>query len=143
MEQAERRDLRKLLLKSLRENSHSYTIQELFQRFHTTTELMDVTEQQLVTIKGIGKGKARQIIAMLKLAKVLTFPNQNQHIIRSSLKTFSTYSSQTCVTIRKEHFICLFLNSKNHLIFKEVISIGTLNSSRSSQRSIPYSNKAL
>ncbi|MDU2209876.1 MAG: DNA repair protein RadC [Eubacterium sp.] len=28
---------------------------------------------------------------------------------------------------QKEHFICLFLNSKNCLIFKEIISIGSLN----------------
>uniref|UniRef100_UPI004048ACD9 JAB domain-containing protein n=1 Tax=Paenibacillus sp. FSL H3-0469 TaxID=2954506 RepID=UPI004048ACD9 len=28
---------------------------------------------------------------------------------------------------QKEHFICLFLHTKNRLIFKEVISIGSLN----------------
>lgn len=27
----------------------------------------------------------------------------------------------------KEHFICLFLNTKNRVIFKEIISIGSLN----------------
>lgn len=126
MEQVERRDLRKLLSESLRESCDSYTIQELFQRFPTTTELMDVTEQQLVAIKGIGKGQARQITAMLKLAKVLTFPNQDQPIIRSPKDVFTLLESELRYE-QKEHFICLFLNTKNHLIFKEVISIGTLN----------------
>jgi DNA repair protein RadC len=118
--------LRQLVSESLRESNNSYTIQELFQRFPTATELMDVSEQQLVSIKGIGKGKARQITAMLKLAKVLTLPDQDQHIIRSPKDVFTLLESDLRYE-QKEHFICLFLNTKNRLIFKEVISIGSLN----------------
>ncbi|WP_353615568.1 hypothetical protein [Bacillus sp. FJAT-27264] len=59
MGQVKENDLRQLVSESLRESTDSYTIQELFQRFPTATELMDVSEQQLVSIKGIGKGKAR------------------------------------------------------------------------------------
>jgi DNA repair protein RadC len=119
-------DLRQLVSESLRESNDSYTIRELFQRFPTTTELMDVSEQQLVSIKGIGKGKARQITAMLKLVKVLALPNENQHVIRSPKDVFNLLEPELRFE-QKEHFICLFLNTKNHLIFKEVISVGSLN----------------
>lgn len=57
MQQVKENDLRQLVSESLRESNDSYTIQELFERFPTATELMDVSEQQLVSIKGIGKGK--------------------------------------------------------------------------------------
>ncbi|WP_339281299.1 DNA repair protein RadC [Paenibacillus sp. FSL H8-0282] len=126
MQQIKEDDLRQLVSESLRESNDSYTIQELFERFPTVTELIDVSEQQLVTIKGIGKGKARQITAILKLAKALTLPDQDQHIIRSPKDVFTSLESDLRFE-QKEHFICLFLNTKNHLIFKEVISVGSLN----------------
>ncbi|QGG55635.1 hypothetical protein [Paenibacillus sp. B01] len=47
-------------------------IQQLFEQFPTTSELLDATEQQLTEIKGIGMCKARQVTAILKLAKALT-----------------------------------------------------------------------
>lgn len=126
MRQAMENDLRHLVSESLRESNDSYTIKELFERFPTATELMDVSEQQLVSIKGIGKGKARQITAMLKLAKVLALPNENQHVIRSPKDVYNLLEPELRFE-QKEHFICLFLNTENRLIFKEVISIGSLN----------------
>ncbi|MEK5464062.1 hypothetical protein MKY64_03575 [Paenibacillus sp. FSL R7-0210] len=69
MRQAKEHYLRQLVSESLRESNDSYTIQELFERFPTATELMDVSEQQLVSIQGIGKGKARQITAILNLQR--------------------------------------------------------------------------
>jgi DNA repair protein RadC len=75
-------ELKRLISESLREKQGSYAIQELFQRFPTTDELMDVSDQQLVTIKGIGIGKARQITSLLKLAKALTIPSITQQSIR-------------------------------------------------------------
>lgn len=126
MNQYRNEELKKLISESLRERQDSYVIQELFQQFPTTTELMDASEQQLVSIKGIGFGKARQITAMLKLAKTLTIPSHDPHIIRSPKDVFDLlepdFRYQT-----KEHFTCLFLNTKNHLIFREVVSIGSPN----------------
>ncbi|MEK5181135.1 DNA repair protein RadC [Paenibacillus odorifer] len=110
----------------LNEKEDSHIVRELLHKFPTPAELMDVSEQQLVSIKGIGKGKARQITAMLKLAKVLTLPNQNQHIIRSPKDIFHLLEPDLRYE-QKEHFFCLFLNTKNRLIFKEVISVGSLN----------------
>lgn len=119
-------DLKKLISESLRERQDSYIIQELFQQFPTTIELMDASEQQLVTIKGIGLVKAKQITAMLKLAKALTIPANDPCIIQSPKDVFNLLEPEFRYQT-KEHFTCLFLNTKNHLIFREVISIGSLN----------------
>ncbi|KAA9003921.1 DNA repair protein RadC [Paenibacillus spiritus] len=126
MRQNKENEFRQLVSESLRESNDSYTIQELFQRFPTATELIDVSEQQLVSIKGIGKGKARQITAMLKLAKIFTHPEQSNNAIRSPKDVYNLLEPELRFE-QKEHFICLFLNTKNRIIFKEVISIGSLN----------------
>ncbi|WP_052769870.1 JAB domain-containing protein [Paenibacillus sp. IHB B 3415] len=105
-------ELMNLISQTLNEQKNCSSIQQLIEKFPTTSELMDVSEQQLVSIKGIGKGKARQITAMLKLAKVLTLPDQNQHIIRNPKDVFNLLESELRYE-QKEHFICLFLNTKN------------------------------
>lgn len=119
-------ELKNLVLESLREKQDSYTIKELFEKFPTATELITATEKQLQSVKGIGKGKARQITAMLKLAKALTYPEPSNNAIRSPKDVYNLLESELRFE-QKEHFICLFLNTKNRLIFKEVISIGSLN----------------
>lgn len=81
-------ELKTLLTDSLCEKQGSYIIEELFQQFLTTAELVDVTEQELIRIKGIGKGKAGQITAMLKLAKTLTLPTCTPYTIRSPKDVF-------------------------------------------------------
>jgi len=119
-------ELKRLISESLRERPDSYLIQQLFERFKTKTELMDVSEQQLIAIKGIGESKARQITALLKLATTLTIPTQDKPIIRSPKDAFELLEPDFRY-LNKEHFICLFLNTKNRVIFKEIISIGSLN----------------
>ncbi|WP_340010970.1 DNA repair protein RadC [Paenibacillus sp. FSL H7-0690] len=120
-------ELKKLISESLRERPDSYAIQRLFQEFPTTTELMDVSEQQLMRIKGIGMGKARQLTAMLKLARLLTIPaSQEQVKIRSPKDAFELLEPDFRYST-KEYFTCLFLNTKNRVISKEIISIGSLN----------------
>ncbi|MHA7963712.1 RadC family protein [Paenibacillus sp. CAU 1782] len=119
-------NLKTLLSQSLREQQGSYTIQQIFEHFPTTTELLEVTEQQLISIKGIGRAKARQITALLHLAKIITIPNLNGSTIRTPNDVYTLLSPEL-IHLTKEHFICLCLNTKNRLIHKEIISIGTLN----------------
>ncbi|OPH60300.1 hypothetical protein BC351_17535 [Paenibacillus ferrarius] len=119
-------ELKRLISESLRERPNSYLIQQLMEQFPTTTELMNVSEQQLIAIKGIGLCKARQLTAMLKLAKALTIPAQDQYTIHSPKDVFDLLEPEFR-HLNKEHFTCLFLNTKNKVIFKEVISIGSLN----------------
>lgn len=118
-------EFKSLLADSLCEKQGSYIIEELLQRFPTTTEFIDVTEQELVKIKGIGMGKARQITAMLKLARALCTPEKERYTIRSPKDVFELLEPELRYQ-QKEHFICLFLNTKNQLIFKEIISTGKI-----------------
>lgn len=121
-------ELKSLLTYSLCEKPGSYIIEEIFTRFPTTTELLHATVEELISIKGIGTAKARQINSALKLAHMLSIPSHCSYTIRKPEDVYKLLSSEL-IHLQKEQFICLLLNTKNDVITKEVISIGSLNAS--------------
>ncbi|WP_127484295.1 RadC family protein [Paenibacillus ehimensis] len=121
-------DLKSLLAYSLREKPGSYIVEEIFQRFPTFSDLVDVTEQELLAIEGIGKAKARQIVATLKLSQIISAPTPSIKTIRSPMDVYKLLEPDFR-HLKQEQFVCLFLNTKNGVIGKEIISIGSLNAS--------------
>lgn len=106
----------------------STVMQELFTRFVSPYELLDASEMELIQIKGIGPAKARQIISTLKLARALNTPRETPYVIRKPQDVFQLMRF-TVGHRPVEEFWALPLNTKNHVISKEIISIGTLNAS--------------
>jgi DNA repair protein RadC len=121
-------ELKALLTDSLREKAGSYIIEEIFTMFPTTTELLQATVEELLSIKGIGTAKARQIISALRLAHTLAIPSHCSYTIRKPEDVYKLLSSELS-HFQKEHFVCLLLNIKNSVIAKELVSIGTLTAS--------------
>lgn len=119
-------EIKTLLTDSLREKQGSYLIDELFNHFSSVLDLIEVTEQELISVNGIGPRKARQIISILKLARVLSIPEVENSTIRSPEDAFKLLEPDYRYNT-KEYFICLYLNAKNRVIHKETISIGSLN----------------
>ncbi|BBH22609.1 UPF0758 protein [Paenibacillus baekrokdamisoli] len=119
-------ELKYLLANSIREKQDSYIIEEIFARFPTREELIEVTEQELTSIKGIGQMKARQILAALKLAQTLSISNPSTYKIRTPEDVYKLVGPELRF-LKVEHFVILLLNSKNGVIAKELISIGCLN----------------
>ncbi|AOZ92281.1 RadC family protein [Paenibacillus crassostreae] len=119
-------ELRSLLADSLREKPSSYIIDQIFSLCRTTEELIEVTEQELTSIKGIGQMKARQILAALKLAQALAATSPPICKIRSPEDVYNLIEPEFRY-LQKEHFVVILLNSKNAVIATELISIGSLN----------------
>ncbi|WP_339245689.1 DNA repair protein RadC [Paenibacillus sp. FSL R10-2796] len=119
--------LKVLLANTLYENSEGYVMEELFNRYSTLSELFDVTEHELLTIRGIGKAKSRQILSALQLARALNAPTQQVYTIRSP-KDAADLMMPELSYLQREHFVVLFLNTKNRVIGKETIAIGSLDS---------------
>ena len=84
--------------------------------------------KELQEIKGIGKAKASQIIALFEFNKRFNISKNNGISIKSAKQVYD-YISPKFVDADKEHFIILHLDSKNKIIKDEIVSIGTLNSS--------------
>lgn len=120
--------IKSLLGDALAEKPGSYIVDELFDRFPTVQELMNVTEFELMSIKGVGKVRAKQVIATLQLARRLGRPAVNiPQIIRRPQDAVDLLMPEMR-HLQQEHFVVLFLNTKNHLIGQpETLSIGSLN----------------
>ncbi|MEK4730050.1 RadC family protein [Paenibacillus sp. FSL L8-0641] len=119
--------LRTLISTFVSNRAEDHLIEELLFQFPTLTQLMNATEQQLISIKGIKHSKARQIMALLQLANTLTLPESNPYFISHPRDVYNLLGPEFRFST-KEHFICLLLNTKNRVIYKEIVSIGSLNS---------------
>ncbi|MGN7454442.1 RadC family protein [Paenibacillus pasadenensis] len=120
--------IKTLFTEVLAEREGSYVVNEIFARFPSLVDLMNVTEQELTEIKGIGRVRARQIIAVLQLARKLNEPLHSSPCIIRSPKDAADLLLPHLHYLQQEHFVVIFLNTKNHVIGQpETISIGTLN----------------
>lgn len=88
-------------------------------------------------VKGIGRDKAVTICAAIELGRRL-----KEMAVLKEYKNFNSpqavaaYMMERMRHLREEHFMVLYLNSKNKLIGLEEMSKGTLNSSAADQRSV-------
>ena len=85
-------------------------------------------QEALRKLHGVGRGKAALLVAAFELARrglqkglgvLPTIPCP-----ADAVPLLSEIRDQ-----RKEHFLCLYLNARNQVIHKEVISIGSLSAS--------------
>lgn len=75
--------LKSLIATTLREKEDGYILSEMFTLYPSIQELLDVTEEELLNIKGIGNTKAQQIIAALQLARMNPVTTEEHFRIRS------------------------------------------------------------
>ena len=90
--------------------------------------LLNATVDNLMEISGIGQAKALQISSVLALARRL-YDKQNapDNLILSAQDAITLVSDLK--NKKQEHLVCLYLNARNALLKKEIISIGTLDKS--------------
>ena len=91
-------------------------------------KLSSCSLKELQEIKGIGKAKASQIIALFALNKRHNLAKQNGKPIRSAKDVYN-YCFPKLAGTDKEHFMILHLDTRNRVVKDEIISVGTLNSS--------------
>ncbi len=87
--------------------------------------LENIRLEDLLEIKGLGKAKALQIIAVLELGNRFT---QNEKLEILSPKDIWLL----CADIKdskKEHLVAFYLDTQNRLMERQIISVGTLDSS--------------
>ena len=100
--------------------------EEILSKF-SKKKLLGLSFDQLKQIKGIGQAKACQILAAFELSKrVLKVDTSNT---KPTIQTPKDVIAQVSYlkNHKKENFVVLYLNSRNELLNKETISIGTLN----------------
>ncbi|MGG1598874.1 RadC family protein [Paenibacillus naphthalenovorans] len=91
--------------------------------------LTDMSIEQFTQIKGIGAAKALQIQAGIELGRRLARSAMNETVTIRSPQDVASVLMEDMRYLQKEHFVCLFLNTKNHVIGQETVSMGSLNAS--------------
>ena len=89
--------------------------------------LNEITIEELVSIQGIGESKAVQLLASIELGK--------RNTKASHIKQDAILSPEDCVSflsadmkhLTQEHFVVLFLDTKNYIMGQKTIFIGSLN----------------
>lgn len=120
--------LQQLLAECLRESADSCTVQTLLREFPTIQTLMNATEPDMMQIKGIGQAKARRLSAILKFVQFAQKPSGKKVIIRGSQDIY-TLIRHDLEYLTVEQFQVIGLNTRNHVIVRHTVSVGTLNAS--------------
>jgi adenine-specific DNA-methyltransferase len=100
-------------------------------------DFLSITIDDLQQISGIGQAKALQIASAISLVKRFYADDQTNEIkISNSQDVISlTYDLRDK---KKEHLVCLYLNARNVLLKKEIISVGLLDKTLLHPREIFY-----
>ena len=101
------------------------------------TKFLNITVDDLKNVAGIGETKALQIASAISLVKRFYIDDQTSEIKISN--------SQDVISLaydlrdkKKEYLVCLYLNARNTLLKKEVISVGLLDKTLLHPREIFY-----
>lgn len=105
--------------KSALDLAHDILIKYPLEKFST------ITIENLNKIKGIDVGKSTSILAAIEL--VTRALGKHPHVLPIINSPESALDQLTDIRNRKkEHFVALYLNARNELIHKELVSIGIL-----------------
>lgn len=101
--------------------------QKILQHFDGLYLLRDATVDELKTIKGIGVVKAVELCAALELGKRIHNLKQEEALIIRSPEDVANYVMEEMRFLTQEHFVVLYLNTKNRVLHRQTIFIGSLN----------------
>ncbi len=106
------------------------TAQNLLTKFGNLKNMASASIEELTQVKGIGVAKAAQIKAALELGKRLEeYSNEGKKIAIKSPEDVVKAVKNKLKGKKREHFLALSLDTRNHLINVHTISIGSLDSS--------------
>ena len=103
--------------------------ERLIAHFDGLRMLKDATVEEITSINGIGEAKAIQLLAAVEIGRrVSNLCYTDRYIIRSP-EDCANYCMNDMRFLTQEHFVCLYLNTKNQVLHKQTIFIGSLNAS--------------
>lgn len=119
-----------ILGRGIKGESVIVTAQKLLSRFGNLKNLASASIEELIQIKGIGPAKAAQIKATFELSRRLenTSGDDMKITVKSPEDVVKT-ARNLLKGKKKEHFLVLCLDTRNHLIKTSTVSIGSLDCS--------------
>lgn len=112
-----------------REESVMSVANRLLMHFEGLDLLRNATIEELTAIKGIGTAKGVLILSAIELGKRMNEYKPNERYVIRSPEDGADYIMEEMRRLTQEHFVALFLNTKNQIIHRQTIFIGSLNAS--------------
>ena len=117
----------------LRTGTKDESVLQLANRLLTQFEglrlLKDASLDEITAIKGIGSAKAIQVLAAVEIGRRISKLTYDDRYIIRSPEDGANYVMHEMRFLSQEHFVCLYLNTKNQVLHKQTIFIGSLNAS--------------
>jgi len=129
-----------LLAILLRTGSRKYSVIELagiiLNRFPSLYDLKHATLSELQEISGVGQVKALELKAMIELGRRIQRANQPK--LGKVVTSFDLAQQliDEMKDLSQEHLVCLYLNTKNEIILRKTLFVGSLNQSIAHPREI-------
>ncbi|MUK86972.1 DNA repair protein RadC [Ornithinibacillus sp. L9] len=118
-----------LLGSGTKEESVMALANRVLMHFEGLKLLKDATIEELTAIKGIGSAKGVLILSAIEIGKRMNeYKPLERYVIRSP-EDGADYIMEELRSLKQEHFVVLFLNTKNQIIHRQTIFIGSLNAS--------------
>lgn len=122
-----------LLAILLRTGSHPLTVMELsaaiLHEFDNLYEFKDATLDEFQQVRGVGQIKAIELTAMVELGGRIQRALQPKFGKVNSSIDLGMHLVSELKDQRQEQLLCFFLNTKNEIIKKKKLFIGSLNQS--------------
>jgi len=117
-----------ILLRTGTKGRNALKIAKDILRLYGDKKLIDAPYKELKNMHGMGPTKAAHILAAIELGKRLYKEKTEKEIFINSPEDVIKEVSYIREN-KKENFVVLYLDARNQLIYKETVSIGTLNAS--------------
>ncbi len=125
-----------ILGRGIRGESVMVTAQQLLSRYGDLQSIADSSLEELCQVKGIGLAKASQIKAAFELGRRLeSYPEKDSVIVRSPENVLKSVGSRL-KRRKKEHFLTVFMDTRNRVIGVAPVSVGSLDSSLAHPREV-------
>jgi DNA repair protein RadC len=118
-----------LLRTGTKDESAIQLANRVLRHFDGLRMLRDASIEEMTSIKGIGKVKAIELMAAFELGRRIHRLKYEERFSIRSPEDCAEYMMEEMRFLTQEHFICIYLNTKNQVIHRQTIFIGSLNAS--------------
>ncbi len=119
-----------ILGRGIKDESVMVTAQRLLSEFGNLKGVANASIEELSKIRGIGVAKATQLKAAFELSKRLeAYPDSGKKAVIKTPEDVVEQVKSRLKGKKKEHFLALFLDTRNQLIGIAPISVGSLDAS--------------
>ncbi|MBC1456626.1 RadC family protein [Listeria newyorkensis] len=98
-------------------------------KYSEIADMREATLQELTEINGIGLAKAAKVLAAIEISKRIGQQKVSTCPVIRGPQDGADLVMQEMSMLSQEHFHCVFLSTRNRLVHRETIFIGSLNSS--------------